>query len=85
MKGSQMEEEEAREENKEEKIWTMRPIDFQVTGSSCCLPVKSSFGTFPIILVLIQDPEQETHVVKIWECYGKDSQVRIFIFYLKCC
>merc|ERR1719370_2448858 len=49
MKGSQMEEEEAREENKEEKIWTMRPIDFQ-------------------------DPEQETHVVKIWECYGKDSQ-----------
>ena len=31
MKGSQMEEEEAREENKEEKIWSLRPIDFQVS------------------------------------------------------
>merc|ERR1719341_2976858 len=48
MKGSQMDEEEAKED-KEEKNWRMRPIAFQ-------------------------DPEQETHVVKIWACYGKDSQ-----------
>ena len=80
MKGSQMEEEEAREENKEEKIWSLRPIDFQVNQLKC--PFQC-IGGFLIIFAHIQDPEQETHVVKIWECYGKDSQVRIFIFTFK--
>ena len=73
MKGSQMEEDEGREE-KEEKIWRLKPIAFQVNSM-----LLIHFDC-PIILALIQDPDQETHVVKIWDCYGKDSQVWILIF-----
>ena len=73
MKGSQMEEDEGREE-KEEKIWRLKPIAFQVNSMQLI-----QFDC-PITLALIQDPDQETHVVKIWDCYGKDSQVWILIF-----
>ena len=72
MKGSQMEDEERREE-KEEKNWRLKPIAFQVNN---ILWYVLNVG---IIFTLIQDTEHEAQVEKIWACYGKDSQVGFLI------